>query len=1352
MRNPYIYILIICALFINLQKGFSQNERANKIVFRTQLNQIDIKAIIVGVSEYKNLPECKQLLFADDDADEFCNFLDTIGIKKENITKVINDQASSAYVEQLLYNTLFKNSKAGDILLFYFAGHGDVDAEIGDGFLLMSEVTDDGDYSVSDAIELNWIQRRVATAGKKGVVTVLITDACRSGKLIRDPMGAFNTTTALVKDWESALKLVSCQPEQYSYEGERWGGGHGIFTFYLINGLMGLADEDNDGVIRFGEIADYVRQNVRNETEYKQTPKSSGNDGQNLFLVDTVLKKNAKAIIEEHIRRSVTPVQGRGLNPDTLNIDKETLILIDSLRSAILFNNLIDTSQYFITEDKSKISLSKVISLKGHDNRINDICISPDKIFTCSDDCKIKIWDIKDLSLIQVIDKMKAPVLSIGYIGENMIVSGGKDNTITIWDIQKNKLVRKIKKAHNSCVNNIIIRKDANQIISSGDDDKIHIWSAETGKLLVTLEGNINNFTSLQINPDGNLLTAGDAGGVIYIWNLKDYELAGTLSGPKYPVTGIIFHENRKILISCYNSGQISLWNVDNHKLIKTFTTERNSNLSCIVKNNHLLILTKKDILKHIFFDTGGETNINIEQKNISKILSVGDSLIVCGNETGELLLERVDYPHLIPSAMNLFQQLEDIAIPDKTILELKGELYSALVNKADETVIPFILGDYILPDKKEVEYAIELLDNAILLFNTDTLLIRKTTFKKYILQINHILYYDNKDDNKYKYAIHILDSIAEIEPNSAFPFHLLGILYQRLDSIEKAKENIQHAINNSKTWTEPRNNLGNIYLDNSQYDKAINEYEKIINIKPDSPKAYNNLGKVHFKLGSYQKAEDFYKKSLLIDSVNPVTIINYGELQLFRGRYRDAENLLLKSYEIDSSFYLSVLQNAKLLDFLYTNDLQDEEYIKQALYLYRKAIKIYPENPEIYISLAKFYIKAIDKDDKTMNKVLFNSPVFLNENEDLKRKLIDEIIKLSNKALTIDPNSIDAIECLAFASLFRNEYFDDAYIKEIRVNSELPWSYYKYALKKKKKGDFMNAIINYKTAIDKDNLFLLAYLNLWDVYVVLNQTNELNMLYKKALKVFPESPVFPYRKAILDKKVDESELKKAISKDKQFYQAKLLLYNNNYKIGSKSTIEIEDQQYKYSIKKVEKLNDKCFLVTKDNWYGVMEITGKFILPLDYNKIIKINDTLICAISGDEILSQTNKILWFGMNGKLYKFQEYKRAFLRCNGKSQIDGCCYFVVEKDGKYGCIDLFGQEIIPVTYQNIINFSNGNSMVGVMSGNKFGCYSMEGQLIIPIQYDRIEQGFLNQDKPCVVCYLNDKKFWIDITGKQY
>lgn len=59
---------------------------------------------------------------------------------------------------------------------------------------------------------------------------------------------------------------------------------HGVFTYYLIEGMKGLADVDKDGLVSVDEAYDYVSEHVPNATNQEQHPVKKGSVEGRLIL------------------------------------------------------------------------------------------------------------------------------------------------------------------------------------------------------------------------------------------------------------------------------------------------------------------------------------------------------------------------------------------------------------------------------------------------------------------------------------------------------------------------------------------------------------------------------------------------------------------------------------------------------------------------------------------------------------------------------------------------------------------------------------------------------------------------------------------------------------------------------------------------------------------------------------------------------------------------------------------------------------------------------------------------------------------------------------------------------------
>ena len=91
---------------------------------------------------------------------------------------------------------------------------------------------------------------------------VLLTDACHSGAITPEDDTA-QVNKSLLDLNSSMFSLTASRDREQSFESSQWGGGHGIFTYYVIQGLQGEADTSGDGVVTADELAEYVHTNVR---------------------------------------------------------------------------------------------------------------------------------------------------------------------------------------------------------------------------------------------------------------------------------------------------------------------------------------------------------------------------------------------------------------------------------------------------------------------------------------------------------------------------------------------------------------------------------------------------------------------------------------------------------------------------------------------------------------------------------------------------------------------------------------------------------------------------------------------------------------------------------------------------------------------------------------------------------------------------------------------------------------------------------------------------------------------------------------------------------------------------------
>jgi hypothetical protein len=235
-------------------------------------------AIIVGISKYKYV---QPLTYADKDAELFRDYLKSPAggsVKDENLFCLLNEKALNSNFWGKGFQWLrAKNLQKGDRLFIYLAGHGDaIDAD--QFFFLGYDCNPAGDknnYLVSGTIQLYNLKKKIAAETQKGVDVFFIMDACRSNELPGGSMGQNFLNTAVSEKKAGEIIMLATGAGQESLEDASIGTGHGLFTYYLVEGLSGAADSANspDRNISFREIELYVEKKVPEiaQQQFKKT-------------------------------------------------------------------------------------------------------------------------------------------------------------------------------------------------------------------------------------------------------------------------------------------------------------------------------------------------------------------------------------------------------------------------------------------------------------------------------------------------------------------------------------------------------------------------------------------------------------------------------------------------------------------------------------------------------------------------------------------------------------------------------------------------------------------------------------------------------------------------------------------------------------------------------------------------------------------------------------------------------------------------------------------------------------------------------------------------------------------------
>jgi hypothetical protein len=345
MKTCAIFLLMWLSAGLSAQTGKGATPLATQNA--TPNTQNSTRAVVVGISDYQSI-QIPDLKFADKDAQAFADWLQSPAggsVPADNIQLLTNDKATNSAVILALHG-LLRTAEPGNQAIIYFSGHGDVESVLRGqpGFLLTYD-TPPSVY-MAGAVDLRQLQDIVSTLAEKQVKIILVTDACHAGKLAGNlNNGTQATAMSLSQRFANEVKIMSCQPDEFSVEGEQWGGGRGVFSYYLLKALTGLADKNSDGTVNLFETNRYLQDIVPAQTSATQMPFTVGDLQATLAWVDAP----SLALLREqeaHGEQSLEKVGIKGLEEEVLaKTDSATRRQYADFKNALAAHYLLEPAE-----------------------------------------------------------------------------------------------------------------------------------------------------------------------------------------------------------------------------------------------------------------------------------------------------------------------------------------------------------------------------------------------------------------------------------------------------------------------------------------------------------------------------------------------------------------------------------------------------------------------------------------------------------------------------------------------------------------------------------------------------------------------------------------------------------------------------------------------------------------------------------------------------------------------------------------------------------------------------------------------------------------------------------------------
>ncbi len=217
---------------------------------------------------------------------------------------------------------------------------------------------------------------------------------------------------------------------------------------------------------------------------------------------------------------------------------------------------------------RNRIIMNKIVMplpphalCRGHEGVVFSVSVTEDnKIISGSRDNTVRVWDMEGNQLA-VCRGHQDDVRSVCVKKDDKIVSGSRDKTVRVWDINGNQLA--VCRGHEGGVESVCVTKD-DKIVSGSWDMTVRVWDID-GNQLAVCRGHEYAVFSVCVTNDGKIIS-GSGDTTVRVSDMQGNDVA-VCRGHASSVRSLCVTEDGKIVSGCPEERTVRVWDMQGNQL-----------------------------------------------------------------------------------------------------------------------------------------------------------------------------------------------------------------------------------------------------------------------------------------------------------------------------------------------------------------------------------------------------------------------------------------------------------------------------------------------------------------------------------------------------------------------------------------------------------------------------------------------------------------------------------------------------------------------------------------------------------------------------------------------------------------
>lgn len=210
---------------------------------------------------------------------------------------------------------------------------------------------------------------------------------------------------------------------------------------------------------------------------------------------------------------------------------------------------------------------------KGHVDSVVNLAwkpTHPDQLASASGDKTVRFWDIKNSKSGATVNTGAPNIFLTWHPEGNLVAVGNKENTISIVDVRKYRILKQHKFNHE--VNEIAWDASGKYFLTTTGDGAVEILSYPNMDFCRSLQAHSSSCYCMALSKDHKYLATGGADALVSLWQLSDLTCITTFTRMDQPVRTLSFSHDSRYLAYAGEDPLVEVVDIQGGGLVYQYT------------------------------------------------------------------------------------------------------------------------------------------------------------------------------------------------------------------------------------------------------------------------------------------------------------------------------------------------------------------------------------------------------------------------------------------------------------------------------------------------------------------------------------------------------------------------------------------------------------------------------------------------------------------------------------------------------------------------------------------------------------------------------------------------------------